>query len=218
MPATTKIFGTMMTAMALACLMPAAVSKADELIDQQQTLFDANGPEVKDNNNSHIIQSFVPAMSQLAGVKLNLGPLESGHDNLTVGIYNVIGGTGNGGLDAATPTGSALAEVTVNTTALTLDDGVLNDKFAFASPVNLSVGTVYAIQLTPGGGRFRINRHDAFDNYAPGMMIRKQVGNWDWVNNSDTDAAFQTLYIPEPATLGLMTLGGLMLLRRSRRA
>ena len=217
MSATTKT-SSMMMVTALVCLMTGGVSQAADLIDQEQPLFDQGGLEVKDNNNSHIVQSFVPAKKKLEAVVLNLGPLLSGDDNLTVGIYNVIGGAGNGGLDAATPTGTALAEVTVNTTALTLADGLLNDKFTFASPVDLSIGTVYAIQLTPGGGHLRIQRHDAFDNYSPGFMIRMQVGNWDFVNDFDTDAAFQTIWIPEPATLGLLTLGGLMLLRRSRRA
>ena len=53
------------------------------------------------------------------------------------------------------------------------------------------------------------------DSYADGTFARKQAGAWE----VDTrDMTFQTLWIPEPATMGLMTLGGLMLMRRSRRA
>ena len=54
------------------------------------------------------------------------------------------------------------------------------------------------------------------DRYLEGTFARKQVGAW--AVETGQDMTFQTIWIPEPATLGLMTLGGLMLLRRSRRA
>jgi len=209
MTSATRIFGTMMTVMALACLMPAAVSQADELIDQSNSFVGNYGPMLYGPaDNEFFVQTFVPTKPKLRGVRLNLGDVSSGGE-FAVGIFNQVGHI---------PTGSTLGSIEVNTSTIN-DNQLTDEEFIFGAPISVSPGTRYAIQISQvSGPRFRPYMSSS-DTYADGTFARKQAGAWEvTAGGSAQDMAFQTLWIPEPATLGLMTLGGLMLLRRSRRA
>ena len=213
MSATTKTL-SMLIVMALCLLVPAAVSQADELIDQQQTTVDNYGLKlIAGQGGTNFVQSFVPSVSNVTGVRFNFANFHSG-GNFTLGIYNVIGG---GGINDHMPTGAAFGFGTMlvnyGSSGFT-DNGQTDDEILFPSAVNVTPDTRYAIQAMNSDSVIGFGRSITSDRYLPGDAIRRQAGQWEHLVGNDF--AFQTLYIPEPATLGLMTLGGLMLLRRRR--
>ncbi len=206
-----------MVVAALAVLSTASVSQAVLFVDQEQTL-GSNGGYDLGGSNTHVAQGFVPSVNTIWGVMLNLHNVTN-PGNFDVGIYNVVDPAGDGTQqDDNEPTGAALVSVTVHTSTIN-PDSVLNEEILFTSPLALTPGNRYAIQITQTGGAggfptFSIFREQATNNYGPGDFVRQQGGSWSHFANNDL--TFQTLWFPEPASLALLGLGGLMMIRRRR--
>ena len=85
------------------------------------------------------MQTFVPTKPLLRGVRLNLGDVSAGGE-FAVGIYNVVSG-------GHFPTRSTLGEVTETAQTFITDNQLVDEEFIFATPINVTTGTRYAIQI-----------------------------------------------------------------------
>ncbi len=155
-----------------------------------------------------LAQTFTAGITgQLDHVDLRFG--EYGDDPsypATISVINVV--------SSGRPEGSTLGSVDVPN----IVDGWNTIDFLSES-VFLSAGTQYAILIFVDDAvhdtGLEVNAKTEWnDVYAGGIWWRKMGGTWYMNNSGEAEAVFRTYMIPEPATILLLGLGGILLRKR----
>lgn len=133
-------------------------------------------------------------------------------DSFTITFYNSAGNVPGTALGSTTL--SSLSRTDTGANAVGNYDIYLYDA-AFTTPIALSGGTTYWVSIanaTPAGGDFWYWSYTGTDNdYAD------KVGNTQpWVPGTGQGFNFVLSAIPEPSSLALLALGGLLAGRRRR--
>ena len=193
------------------------VSRAT-ILDQSQEIVTGG---ISVNNNEHTAQGFVhddPAALGLDLAEIWVNDFVHGADtyplDITLEIRNGV---------AVDPTGLSIA----HTEDFTLTEAPVDTwhKFVFAAPVALTQGAGYTFLMKGAVGNtgttvFGINTNPSYGGTSYILSTSASgggPGTWSAPGGFQYDLAFRTYLVPEPATLGLLALGGIVLLRLRRR-
>jgi len=208
-------------------------SPASPILDQSQEVF--NGSAAVDIQGS-LAQTFTPLVSrQLDHVDLHICD-EYGNPTVpaTISIVQTVAGA---------PTGATLGQVvvsgfTIDTAYDVNNDGTIDVSGGWNSidflpeSVELTAGTLYAIVISNNDPSYLTPPTDALfaqvgivaaeDLYSQGVLWTSRSSTWaplalESYPSGFSDAVFRTYMVPEPATLGLLIMGGLAFLRVRRR-
>jgi hypothetical protein len=208
-----KIWLSMVTVIVVGILSTA--SRAT-ILDQSQEILTAG---ISVNNNEHTAQGF-----------LHDDPGALGLDLAEIWVKDVIHGADSYPLDITLEIrNGASVDPTVLTIAhtedftLTAAPGDEWHKFIFASPVALTTGGTYTFRLKGAAGNtgttvFGINTAPSYG--GTGLILSTSANggaSWGAPGGFQYDMTFRTYLVPEPATLGLLALGSLVLIRSRRR-
>jgi len=219
-----KIQTSLAALVAVAVLAMPSVSQAiDGILDQQNLT--ANSPAEFGNERNPHYQSFVPDLPQVTDVVLAIELMQSNPTTVTASIFKAASNTGSTFADHA-PTGASLASATITPTACAggIGCGELTSVWTFATPAAVTPGLRYVIEFSYGpygsnNDRWRpaLNANST-DAYPNGMDFFLNTNTSEFTDNgmANRDLMFQVFGLPEPGTLSLLSLGGLMLMRRRR--
>lgn len=130
----------------------------------------------------------------------------------------------NGGynLRVGTISGTSFSAIYSDSTGTVTTDVAANNyiTFTFASPVTLAANTTYGVDVGRTASGYTLYSNTNSASYSGGANYTSGasgVGNTS-ISNTSTDLVFHLdmVAIPEPSTVGLLGLSGLLLLRRRR--
>lgn len=175
---------------------------AELLVDQQTSTFSPSG-----GVGAPAIQSFTPAVNSIAGVDVYIGGTAALENDLSVGVYesfsnNAVSGLVVEGSAENVPRGN-LARVVFDSSAPLVPEQVYYLQFELSTSGDEAGG--FTSLLTIG------------TNSAAGLYDRGELLVGGGNLNNASDALFQTLYLPEPGSLAVLALGGVLVTARRRR-
>ena len=198
----------------------AATQGFADLLDQEATLISTNwflsDPA---GGRDGIAQSFEPALPTLTAVAMYVNDADTSVQNAVITVDIYAAGTdpaGNG------PTGPLLGTTSRNVSDIAGIGNLVWERFEFGAGIAVTPGSKYCFLVTlddpeddTGWLRFRGNA--VGDSYPDGAYYIREGGPWMWHDGATTrDFAFQTFGVPEPATISLLCLGLLPVLRKRK--
>ncbi len=205
-----------------------AASQADTILDQEATAYTTNYVVYEAEGVRPIIsQSFEAGYDNVSAVGFYVNdPSEavgSGSENAVLTIELFASG---GSPDGHAPTGLALGTVSKTISAMTNVGNPTFEVFTFASPISVTPDSEFVLMLTYDDPDttdqfLRLRGNSVGDSYPDGNYLINE-GSWMYHDAiASRDLAFQTfseVSIPEPATMAMVGLAGLMVIKRNKRS